>query len=78
MQSNNVAVRLYNGKEVMFLMTVAYSKIKTVEILDKKGPYCTGLCSFRMNFLYSLKTDQKARGNGLQVAQHLLVPDLLR
>ena len=29
MQSNNVAVRLYNGMEVMFLMTVLYSTIKT-------------------------------------------------
>jgi len=28
--------------------------------------------------LYSLKTDYEARGNGLQLAQHLLVPDPLR
>jgi len=28
-QSSNVAVRLYNGMEVMFLMTVLYSTIKT-------------------------------------------------
>jgi hypothetical protein len=37
MQYNNVTVRLYNGMEVMFLMAVLYSKIKTVEILDIKG-----------------------------------------
>jgi hypothetical protein len=29
MQSNNVALRLYEGMEVMFLMTLLYSQIKT-------------------------------------------------
>jgi len=31
-----------------------------------------------MTFLYSLNSDYEARGNGLQVAQHLLVPDPLK
>jgi len=78
MQFNIVAKRLYNRSEVMFLMTVLYSKIKTVQILDIKEQYCTGLCSFKMTFIYSLKMDYKARGKGLQVAQHLLVLDRLR
>jgi len=28
-----------------------------------------------MTFIYSLKNDYEGRGNGLQVAQHQLVPD---
>ena len=69
MQSNNVAVRLYNGMEVMFLMTVLSSKIKTANKKEAmlcstwpKGWNCTGLCSFKVIFLLSLKMDYRAEG----------------
>jgi hypothetical protein len=85
MQYNNVAVRLYTGNVVMFLMTVLYSLIKTATKTDAmfavcgiRGRYSIGLCSFNMTFLYSMKTDYAARRNGVQVAQHLIVPDPLR
>jgi len=43
-------------------------------ILDIRGWYCTGCCSFKITFLNSLTTAYEARGKWLQVAQHLLVP----
>ena len=60
-QSNNVAIRLYRGTEVMFLMTLLYSQIKTATekqcfaILDIRGWYRTGLCNFRITTYIPLK-----------------------
>jgi hypothetical protein len=74
-QSNNIAVRLHKETEVKFLMPLIYSQIKSAikteamfSILGIRGRQLTGLCSFRMTLLYSLKMEYKARGNGLQVA----------
>ena len=38
MQSNNVAIRLYKGTEVMFLMTLLYSQIKNAT--ETEGMFC--------------------------------------
>jgi hypothetical protein len=42
--------------------------------LDIRVWYCISLSSFKMSFFYSFKTDYEVSGNGLQVAQPLLVP----
>jgi hypothetical protein len=41
MQSNNVAVRLYKGKEVKFLMLLLYSQIKTAT--NTEAMFCNTL-----------------------------------
>jgi hypothetical protein len=70
------------GMAVIFLMIVINSLIKTANkreaifaIFYMKVRYRTGLCSFRMTSFYSLKNDSEARGNLMQVAQHLPVSD---
>jgi len=78
MQSNSVAVRLYTGNESNVCDDCAVLADKNCnwqqwcfEILDKVDD--TALASsFKITFLYCLTTDWEARGNWLQVAQHLL------
>jgi hypothetical protein len=71
--------------EEIFLMTGLNSLIKIVirqkrhyAVSDVKASHRTGLCIFKMTFIYSLRKDYESRRNGLQGAQHLFIPDPLR
>jgi hypothetical protein len=73
-----LVIRQRLEKYSSYIMVLQLRQERYFAILDIRGRYSTGCCSFRMTFLFSLKIDYEARGNGAQVAQNLIVPDPLR